>query len=210
MHLGWIARLLIASCAVLMVAAPAQAHRLRVFATVEDGAVSGFAFFVGSGRAQGADIAIKSSESEAVEHVHTDDEGRFVWRPPAPATFHIVASTGDGHVSETTIDKARFGGSPPAREAMPSPAGVEPAVAPATGSEEFARLVEQKVDAAVARQIRPLLESYAAAESRLRFNDIMGGVGMIFGFAGIALWISSRRRPASARRRPASDDGQST
>lgn len=54
-------------------------------------------------------------------------------------------------------------------------------------------MIDRSVEAAVARQIRPLLESYAAAESRLRFNDIAGGIGMIVGLGGMALWISSRK-----------------
>lgn len=55
-------------------------------------------------------------------------------------------------------------------------------------------MVEAAVDRAVARQIRPLLEAYDAAEGRARFNDVMGGIGMIIGLAGMALWASARRR----------------
>jgi nickel transport protein len=54
------------------------------------------------------------------------------------------------------------------------------------------------VDAAVARQLRPLLEAYEAAEGRTRFNDIMGGIGMIMGLAGLALWGSTRRAGGKA------------
>ena len=46
----------------------------------------------------------------------------------------------------------------------------------------------------MSRQTRPLLEALERAEARLRFNDVAGGVGMIVGLVGAALWASSRRR----------------
>jgi nickel transport protein len=54
--------------------------------------------------------------------------------------------------------------------------------------------VEAQVDRAVARQVQPLLEAYDQAEARVRFNDVMGGIGMIVGLAGAGLWALSRRR----------------
>ncbi|MBC7908010.1 MAG: hypothetical protein H7Y60_14875 [Rhodospirillaceae bacterium] len=50
------------------------------------------------------------------------------------------------------------------------------------------------IEAAVARQIRPLRLQIDAMEERARFSDIMGGIGTIFGLFGIAAWIAARRR----------------
>ncbi|NLH79539.1 MAG: hypothetical protein GX458_01670, partial [Phyllobacteriaceae bacterium] len=61
------------------------------------------------------------------------------------------------------------------------------------------RQIERAVDVAVARQLRPLLEAYDQAEGRLRFNDVAGGIGMIVGLAGAALWVSARRRERKDR-----------
>ena len=55
----------------------------------------------------------------------------------------------------------------------------------------LARLVEQ----AVARQLGPLrleLQQYA---DRVRLADLLGGIGFIFGLAGVALWWRSRQPP---------------
>ena len=48
-------RALLPLAALLALALPAQAHKLKVFATVEGDRVTGYAFFVGGGRAQGTD-----------------------------------------------------------------------------------------------------------------------------------------------------------
>ena len=59
-------------------------------------------------------------------------------------------------------------------------------------------MIEAAVDAAVARQTRPLMEAFEAMETRLRFNDIVGGIGMIVGLAGAALWAMARRKGGAA------------
>lgn len=86
------------------------------------------------------------------------------FRVTAPADALVTVDSGDGHVAST-------GG-----------ATVEPVSTPATD-----------VEAAVARQIRPLRLQLDAMEERARFSDIMGGIGTIFGVFGIAAWIAARR-----------------
>ena len=67
--------------------------------------------------------------------------------------------------------------------------------APAGDDAALAALVAAEVDKAVARQIRPLLEASAAAEARLRLNDILGGLGWIAGLVGVGLVVARRRKP---------------
>lgn len=186
-------RLLLAFLALLALAQPAAAHRLKLFATVEDGAITGYAFFVGGGRPQQAVVVIRDGTGSEVFRGATDDEGRYRWAPPTPDSFTVAVDTRDGHVAEVHIGAERFAGSVPPAPASMGPAGTVPAPAPDTRAPD-ARAIELAVDRAVERQIRPLLEAYDAAEGRLRFNDIVGGIGMIVGLAGIALWAASRRR----------------
>jgi nickel transport protein len=177
--------------ALLFVATPASAHRLKLFATLESGTISGYAFFVGSGRAHGAVISVKDAGGKEVATLTTDDAGAYSYKTPAPQTYHLTATTGDGHIADAAIDTARFGAA-----AAPDPASDEEAETnvPALSQAQ----VERAVDAAVARQIKPLIEAYELAEGRTRFNDIMGGIGMIIGLAGLALWASARRAGGKA------------
>jgi nickel transport protein len=176
--------------AALIVATPALAHRLKLFATLEGGTISGYAFFVGSGRAQGAAISVKDASGKDVATLTTDKAGGYSWKSPAPQTYLLTATTGDGHVADVTVDGARFGTALATKEDKAEDAPPESGVTQAQ--------IERAVDAAVARQMRPLLEAYEAAEGRTRFNDIMGGIGMIVGLAGLALWGSARRAGAKA------------
>jgi nickel transport protein len=167
-----------------LAAAPAEAHRLRVFATVEAGAIEGYAFFVGGGRP--ADAAVRFVQAGEVVHATTTDEaGAFAWRPQDSGAITVVVDPGGGHVAEVTLDAERFGGE----------ANRVPAPAPATGGTTPSGLdpaVEAAIEAAVARQIRPLLEAQAETQSRVRLTDVAGGIGMIVGLTGVALWARTR------------------
>lgn len=175
-----IRRLALALVLVLAATAPAAAHRLKLFATVEGDTIAGYAFFIGGGRPQGADIVIRDAAGQVVHRTATDAQGGFAWTPPAPGDFTVTVDARDGHVATIAIGPDRF-------------AEIPTTPAPATSPETAA--IEQAVDRAVARQIRPLLEAYDEAEGRIRFNDVVGGIGMIVGLGGIALWLSGRRGP---------------
>lgn len=195
-------------------ALPAHAHRLKVFATVEEGAVSGYGFFIGGGRPEGSTVIIRDGADNEVYRGTTDSEGRFSWRPAKPSALTVVIDARDGHVAEARIAEDRFAGVPAVTAAVPvdsadtaREAGVTSDAAPSTESAACVATVDaavlaRLVDSAVARQLRPLLESFEAAEGRIRFNDVAGGIGMIFGLAGMALWATSRRRDKG---RPASE-----
>lgn len=207
-------RAILAAVALMVVwVGPAAAHRLKVFATVEAGTVTGYAFFIGGGRPQGAQVIFRTSGGADLAEAVTDAEGGFSFRPPAPQALEVVVNAGDGHVAEVLLAADRFGSEGPA-PGGPAAAGPEPAPhasdaaapAPAAASATclpdpavLAGLVDAAADRAVARQIRPLLEAYAAAEGRVRFNDVMGGIGMIVGLAGTALWVSARRRSGAGK-----------
>jgi nickel transport protein len=187
---------------------PAEAHLLKVFATVEDGSITGYAFFVGGGRPQKALLIIQDKSGSEIYRSNTDDNGGFNWHPPKPQTMTIMVNAGDGHMAQAILDAYRF--DPNASDATPLSLPVEksgggkpsPGVfgEPAcSSSAEIGVLVDRSVDRAVSRQVRPLLEAFSATDSRIRLNDVVGGIGMIFGLAGITMWMSARRSTNQGR-----------
>ncbi len=199
---------LVALAGLLGLVEPADAHRLKVFATVEDGAVVGYAFFVGGGRPGDVAFVIRDAAGRERHRGHTDDTGNFRWRPETAADLVVAVDSGDGHVAEARLEASLFAAntavpsnsaSPPS---APSPLAAAPPASTATATVDpthLERQIEAAVDRAVERRTRPLLEAYSQAEARVRFNDVMGGIGMIVGLIGAALWGASRRRAGRAR-----------
>ncbi|TCK31432.1 nickel transport protein [Ancylobacter aquaticus] len=181
-------RFLTALLLALAFAGPANAHKLKVFATVEERAVKGYAFFIGGGRAAQAPWIAKDAAGARLAEGATDGEGRFAFpapQPPADAT--VTVDTREGHVASVTLPASRFGGAvvagaPPLASESPGPA--------VDGAE--ARLAGL-VEAAVQRQVAPLMERIEELDSRLRYADILSGVFLILGLAGIGLWARGRR-----------------
>jgi len=178
-------RLAAALAALLFLALPAEAHRLKLFAQVTGGTIAGYGFYIGGGRPQGADLVVATPDGKEVSRLKTGDDGGFSFTPPAPGRYRLTLAAGDGHFADLDIST----------DGMPA---VAPPAASATSANaipaDLDARIAQSVDAAVARQIRPLLEAYDAAEGRVRFNDLVGGLGWIVGLAGLWAWFRSRRR----------------
>ncbi len=169
----------------------AFAHRLKVFATVESGRVSGYGFFVGGGRAIAARVSATAGGEPIVEDLPVDAEGRFAFAHDGPGPLRITMDAGEGHRAELLLPA----GFP---VAAPGATGSGAAAAcPADGA-ALAALIDARVEAVVARHTRPLAEALAEAEARLRFSDVVAGIGMILGMAGVAAWVAARRRDASS------------
>lgn len=197
------------AAALLLATGPALAHRLKLFATVDNGAISGYGFFIGGGKAKAATILFRGAGGKELHRMQSQPDGAFRWRPPRAEDIRIILNAGDGHTVETTVAAGQI--SPrTAKSGQSASAGGRPVDASAAdhasrplSRDELTALIGKTVDQAVARQIKPLLEAYDKTEGRLRFNDVMGGVGMLIGLAGIALWASGRRgsrRPGAGKR----------
>jgi nickel transport protein len=199
-------RLIAIALALLALANPAMAHRLKLFVTVEGATVTGYAFFVGGGRPQGVTVIVKDGTNAEVFRGTTDEAGAFAWTAPRAADYTLSIDTGDGHMVEERIAANRFAGipaatapasAPPSPVPSPPPAAAAAPAPPACSPDPatLSALVEAATERALARHIRPLIEAQNEAESRLRLNDIVGGVGMIIGLAGAWMWALARRRP---------------
>ena len=186
----------------LAVATPAQAHKLKVFATADAATIDGRVYFVGGTAARGAVISVEAPPGSPVACLAADGDGRFRFEASSRADHVIAADAGDGHIARFTI----AAGDLPAGLPAPAAAAGQPAAGAAHRDDRSGNSVLPSAPAlpdmladAVASQVRPLREQLNAYEDQVRFRDIIGGIGYIFGLAGIALWLRAARRPGAGR-----------
>jgi nickel transport protein len=167
-------------------AAPAAAHSLRVFATVEGDQVTGYGFFVGGGRPQGMAWTATMAGQPMAQGL-TNGEGGFTFAVPAEITGPLIVTinAGDGHVATRTLEPERFGAPP-----SPLPDSETDAPPPHPPAE---RPTDDIVRSAVAHEIAPLLARIEEMDARMRLTDLVAGLCLIFGIAGIALWVRGLR-----------------
>lgn len=176
-------RVLLLAALLAVLATPAAAHRLKVFATVVGGTVEGRAYFVGGAAAGDVPVALRGSGGEVLAQGRTDDDGRFALDVAARDDLVVVVDALDGHVARFTIAASRLPDtlrSAPVAEGQAAPAAA--AVAPEAG-----------VEAAIARQIAPLAERIDAFEASLRLRDVLGGIGYIVGVFGLLAFLKAQR-----------------
>ncbi len=189
----------------LVWALPVMAHGLRVFAWPEGDRINGETSF---GHGRGAkDSPVKvldATTGRVLLTLRTDDKGNFSFPVPAHAgsrdqDLRIVVETGDGHRGEWLLKAADYlagTGEEPVPRPLPAETVDRPAPSPGkqiSFSEERLRtIIGQELDSRLAPIHRALARE---REKRPSARDILGGLGYIFGLAGLAAWWQSRRRP---------------
>jgi nickel transport protein len=176
----------------LVAAAPAEAHRLKLFATAEGNVLVGEAYFAGGGPAIDIPGRVLAADGSLAGAFATGPDGRFRVTVGQRQDYTLTVDGGDGHVASYMLPGAELPESLPAGQAgrAAPPAETGP-IAPATPGPELTQLIE----VAVARQVRPVREQLDAYEATVRLHDILGGIGTIFGVFGLAAWFASRRKP---------------
>jgi nickel transport protein len=150
----------------LFLAGPAQAHRLSLTAHLDGAVISGTAEYLPGGPAQGGTVRLRDAAGTVLAETTTDKTGAYTL--PAQPGAQIECVTLDGHRAE-----------------IPAPMQI---AAPATGQNA------PDVEAAVARQLQPVLDRLQSLEETTRLRDVLGGIGYIVGFAGLLGWWKSRPR----------------
>lgn len=195
-----------AALAVLLVATPALAHKIKVFATAEGAVISGYAYFSGGNRAMNVKVHAEGTDGSLAYDGTTDDQGQFSFSARRRIDHVISIDSGDGHVASFTVMAAELpdtlpAGNVPAAPAIPAPVPepVAPSAAssvPASPSVSLDALrgeIRAIVDQSVAQHVRPLREQLDAYQEKVWWHDVLGGIGYILGVGGIALWLASQR-----------------
>ncbi len=199
-------RIVIASLVWLLCATAAPAHRVNIFALVEGQEVVVECSYSKSKPVMGGRIQVLDGATDAVLlEGTTTDAGVFRFPVPEAARQHglrLVLFAGEGHQNEWRMEPAEFGGAPtavspstaktdapPVAAAPQTSAGTTQTINPAELEAIVRAAVSAELDAKLAPLRRALLE-----DSGPRLQDVLGGIGWIFGLIGVAAYFGSRRR----------------
>lgn len=182
MLLGWL----------LLPPSPALAHKVTVFAWVEDGQVHTESKFSGGKRVKEGTIEVFDHQDAKVLEGKTDAQGYFAFPVPDKAEkLKIVLKAGMGHGNHWIINAQELGVASSDETqtlaiAPPAPLPSAPPMALDTDT------VEQIVENALDKKLAPIKARMADQAWGLR--DILGGLGYILGLVGLAGYIQSRKQ----------------
>jgi nickel transport protein len=192
---------------VLFKAEPVMAHKVNIFAWIEQDTVYTESKFSGGRKARGGRVEVFNSTGKKLLEGFTDDKGAFSFKAPVKDQMKIVLTAGSGHRNEWIINKDEFideGNenfsdsnsasdltekkiSEPLRHALPSPCYTE---------KDLENIFEDVLD----KKLHPLIKQvnqYLHEEKGPTLNDILGGIGYIFGLVGVGVYFNYRNKSRS-------------
>jgi nickel transport protein len=184
-----------------LVVEQAFAHKVTIFAWVEGDTVHTESKFSGGRVAKQAPIEVYDWAGALLLEGRTDDEGRFAFKTPKQEELRIVLVAGAGHRNEWVVKAEEFAGHarPAADDDTVLPKQTEPVgAAHLPGRIDVSREdLQTMIEAALEKQLEPVLRRLHQMDEEPRLADIVGGIGYILGLVGLGAYIHYRRRSSS-------------
>lgn len=184
----------------VLCAAPALAHKVSLFAYVENGVIKGEGYFAGGDKAKDCPVLLQDAQGRELASTRTDGQGGFSLPLPAsPPPWKLVMPAGQGHQAGFTLraeDASPGAASAPEAGAEASAAAGEAAVVTAgPGGGLSPALLEELVGRVVEKRLEPIKAGLARMEGEGAYGlrDIVGGLGYILGLMGLAAYFKSRK-----------------
>lgn len=95
--------------ACVLVAAPARAHKVNIFAYVEDGKIYTESYFPDGKKVQGGTVEVLDSQDQKVAEGVTDSEGKCSFPIPKKDDLTIVVNASMGHKNTFVLKKSDLG-----------------------------------------------------------------------------------------------------
>lgn len=183
----------------------ALAHKIRIFAYEDGGQIVAEAQFNKGRPAINSVIRVEDANGEVLLQGRTDENGTFRFAIPEKARqqgldLNIIVDVGEGHRGSWLLSAADYLDEPapaadPARQS--SEVQVSDKNSGTTQHEhnssaectQIAAVVEEVVERELAPIKRLLLENQ---EKKIDLPSILGGLGYIFGLAGVALYFKGK------------------
>jgi len=178
----------------LSVPRPGLCHRVNVFCWVEGSKINCEAKFTPGGPVKGGLIEVYSQKTrEKLLTLTTDKNGRATFEIPQEARkngsdLKVVCNAEMGHKNFWVVKAEEYG----SVETRSSPGGEKPPLQQSSISSN--KELEKALSQVLAEQLAPIKKELAELrQDRISLQDILGGLGYIFGLAGVAFYFLGKK-----------------
>lgn len=192
---------LIASIIMVSISNIALAHKVNLFAYAENGMVYTESYFSDGRKAMDSTIEVFDSKKNTLLLTgKTDDNGEFSFKIPQATGLRIVLTASMGHKNEYLLSEEEvsvaLGKEKPAVE-KPKESVKEEKLVSETLTPEYGNKLENIVEEVVERKTAPIMKKLTKIEEQMQkpsLQEILGGVGYIFGLMGIAVYFKHKAK----------------
>ena len=180
---------------------PAFAHKVTIFAWVEGDTIYTQSKFSKGRKAKGALVTVFDMEGNRLLEGTTDEKGEYSFKIPKKTGLKVVLKASMGHMAEWKIPVEEIAAAQSSQNTTPEASVITDTTAPSNRvpisgptclqREEIRRLVDESLD----QKLRPIISMLANCQDQEPgISEVMGGIGYIFGLAGVALYFANRRK----------------
>ena len=172
--------------------APAFAHNVVGGVYAIGNSIEGEVGFSNGDMAKaGISVRVSDAAGNTLGETVIEDEGLFVFDATQRIDHHFYADLSAGHVLNLVLPAEELPESLPGG-AVPVAASSAPAsTTPVSGVDQV--VLQQMIEKAVAKQVKPLRKELAAYKEKASLQDVLGGIGYIFGLVGLGIWLRQRK-----------------
>lgn len=194
----------------MMTASQALAHHVVVFATVKGKTIEGEVFYQGGSAAAQVPVTVLGTANQKLGETETDETGKFSFTPSVRCDMRFVADAGMGHRGEYLLKQEELPPDLPPADSSASSNGAETTTENALPPHEHTDMEHDHPhphphpDEAdhvhdmpvttedIGRQVMMIRQDLNQLQQKLRFQDILGGIGYILGIMGVWAYLSNR------------------
>lgn len=177
-----------------LLSANALAHKVLASAYGDGRLIEGEIGFSNGDMAKAGTLVQVSVGGQKVGEAVIDDEGFFSWQAEVAADHLFFADLSAGHIADFMLPADELSGLPGSSGMTADKAAITAAVQAGAASGIAAAGLSEEIRQAVARQIKPLRKEISALKEKRQFQDILGGIGYIFGLFGVGAWVAARQK----------------
>ena len=189
--LPFIITVFIGSLLTLLLTTSAYAHRVTVFAWVENGTIFTQSKFGAGGKVNNGKVTVYDNAGQELLNGRTDANGEFSFPVPAKDELMVVLDATMGHRAEWTIAREEISAEPP----LNSPTTTRVIASDREqATAQSSRQLEATLEKVLDRKLKPIHHMLAEMnQTGPSLQDIIAGLGYIAGLIGIAAWVHARR-----------------
>ena len=177
------------------------AHKVIASVYASQNTIEGEIGFSNGVMAKGVEVIVTGPDGLELGRVITDDQGFFVFTPVTAVPHLFRANLGLGHVALVRMETGELPTelvktlrkNAPAR-ASSQDRSLKASSRKIPGIDMKEKVLVNIVAEAVRREVKPLRRELAAYRDNNNFQNILGGIGYIFGLFGLGFYIAARRR----------------
>jgi len=190
----------------VMFCSSAQAHRVNLFAWYEGNMIMAEGYFSSGKKAVNSTIMVFDSEGKEVFHGTTDKKGEFCFQPPRDGDYRLILEAGMGHRAEALVSVKDLKSHTGTGVLEAGHAGLQTTEdselqeefkasedagtgTTAFNNKEFEQILDRKLN-----PIKEQLFRLAEQGDRVKFRDVVAGLGYIAGLMGLAIYFAQRKR----------------